>query len=221
MRQEYLHGLIFCVSFVWTISSFFLLPVDQSLPGYRAVWMKYICVQLKYRLTLKETRIKLSISGRGPSTGKRGCREWIHNKQPIEIVVCLFIDEEKRCVRWQHFVAAVLMAPSSIYDSLKVHNSDNGSLLATAAFRTELVKMFIWLAVCTFLQVVSLNFLPRWDIELLSTRGLRRTRPGVCTEWKYQWSEHEEVPADTKRFRILEQPATETTVCSTIWVSPN
>ena len=155
MRQEYLHGLIFCVSFVCTISSFFLLPVDQSLPGYRAVWMKYICVQLKYRLTLKETRIKFSISGRGPSTGKRGCREWIHNKQPIEIVVCLFIDEEKRCVRWQHFVAAVLMAPSSIYDSLKVHNSDNGSLLATAAFRTELVKMFIWLAVCTFLQVVS------------------------------------------------------------------
>ena len=201
MRQEYLHGYNFLLGFCLNHCIPFSRPDQRwGLLGYRAVCLEYTCVQLKYHLTLKETRIKLSpIAGWRPSRGW----EWIHNKQPIEIVVCVFIDEEKRCVRWQHFVAAVLMAPSSIYDSLKVHNSDNGSLLATAAFRAELVKMFIWLAVCTFLQVVSLNFLPRWDIELLSTRGLRRTRPGVCTEWKYQWSEHEEVPADTKRFLIL------------------
>ena len=70
-------------------------------------------------------------------------------------------------------------------------------------------NVYLWLAVCTFLQVVSLNVLPRWEIKLLSTL---KSPGGVCIEWKYRRSEHEEVPAHTRRFLILKQPATETTV---------
>ena len=131
MRQEYLQqGIIFWLSFFWTISSLLFLPQTK---GYRAVWVKYICVQLKYRLThSKKPELSYLSLGWRPSRGW----EWIHNKQSIEMVVCLFIDEEKRysvkmvafCSRRGPCLGRSKPAPwltALRSQDADVHNSDN------------------------------------------------------------------------------------------------
>ena len=150
MRQEYLHGYNFLLGFCLNHCIPFSRP-DQRLGllGYRAVCLEYICVQLKYHLTLKETRIKLSsIAGWRPSRGW----EWIHNKQPIEMLVCLFIDEEKRCVKMVAFCSRGPRScslgrskPAMTHFSLLMFITQTTWWPAETAFQTDLVKRFIWL----------------------------------------------------------------------------